>query len=41
MMQWKENQRLRYQGRFVFSHFPRGHVSWRHLKIMWGYVKHR
>ena len=36
MSQWNEELRLRYQGRFVFSIFPRGHVSWCHLKVIQG-----
>ena len=31
--------RLRYEGRFVFSKFPRGHVSWCHLKVIQGQHK--
>ena len=36
MSQWKQDVRIRYQGRFVFSIFPRGHVSWCHLKVIQG-----
>lgn len=36
MLQWNEDLRFRYQGRFVFSRFPRGHVSWCHLKVIQG-----
>ena len=39
MSQWKEDLQLRYQGRFVFSIFPRGHVSWCHLKVVQGPLK--
>lgn len=39
MSQWNENLRIRYQGRFVFSIFPRGHVSWCHLKVIQGQHK--
>lgn len=31
-----EHLHLRYQGRFVFSIFPRGHASWCHLKVIEG-----
>jgi hypothetical protein len=36
MSQWNEDLHLRYQGRFVFSIFPRGHVSWCQLKVIQG-----
>ncbi len=36
MVLWKENLHIRYQGRYVFSIFPRGHVSWCHLKVIQG-----
>lgn len=36
LSQWNEETRIRYQGRFVFSIFPRGHVSWCHLKVIQG-----
>lgn len=31
-----EHLHIRYSGRFVFSKFPRGHVSWCHLKVIQG-----
>lgn len=35
-MQWNEDQQVRYQGRSVFSIFPREHASWCHLTLIQG-----